>query len=75
MFPSASVSANILVVTPPRDFPMAWLGVPFCALTGAVDFDGRPINHRLFEVCASGQGCENAIESVYLYPFAEPLED
>ena len=39
------------------------------------DFDDRHINHHIFEVWASGQGCENAIESVCLYPPAEPLED
>jgi len=66
--PSTSAKAMILVVTPPRERPMAWRSMglrgptwatvpfhsPFCALSVAVNLDDTAVDHRVFKVGALG---------------------
>src|SRR3954471_411670 len=73
--PRASVRARILVVMPPLERPMAWLAVPFCALSVAVDLDDSGVHHGVFHVRLIRGGIEKPLENVGFYPIAIPLED
>ncbi len=41
----------------------------------AVNLDNAPVDHRVLEVGAFGQGPDHSIEGVRLHPSAEPFED
>src|SRR3954471_116145 len=73
--PRASVRARILVVMPPLERPMAWLAVPFCALSVAVGLDDGGLHHGVFHVRLIRGGIEKPLENVGFHPVAIPLED
>jgi hypothetical protein len=53
---------------------MAWLSVPFCALSVAVDLDDGGVDHRVFQVGFVRAGVEEPHEDIGLASVAEAPE-
>src|SRR5215208_3668690 len=73
--PSASVSARILGVRPPLERPMAWLCLPPCPLSVAVDLDDGGVHQGVFHVGLVRDGIEQPLPDIRLHPVAEARED
>jgi len=60
---------------PPLERPMAWLCVPFCALSVAMDLDDGGVDHGVFHIWRIGAGLEKPFENPRFDPVAVALEN
>jgi hypothetical protein len=54
---------------------MAWLAVPLCTLTVAVDLDEGGVDPRVLHIRLLRNGIEKPFETIGSYPVSIPLED